>query len=73
MFYSGVALLCAIFCPPIITIVAIGFIFSLKDRMNLINISKKQLLIIGVVIFIISFIAVCFLVNIPTMNGYRAF
>ncbi len=72
MFYSGISILCVTCCPPIIALLSMGIVFIFNNNLKIITVSKKQILIIGVLVFIVVFVVLCLLVQIPTLNGYRA-
>lgn len=72
MFYSGLSLLCVACCPPVIALLIMGFLFILSENLKVIALSKKQILILGVLAFVVALVLFCLLVQIPTLNGYRA-
>jgi hypothetical protein len=69
LFYMGFITLVVLCCPPIIAFVAVGII-DILNRKKVINVSNRQILVLGIISFIIAFLMTSLFVQIASNGVY---
>lgn len=65
----GILTLSLICCPPIITIVAVGIVLAL-NKLKIITVSNQQVLVFGIISFIVALTATCIFAQIVSSRLY---
>jgi len=69
LFYMGLMTLCFICYPPLITIVIVGIVFTL-NKTKVIAVSNQQILVFGIIFFILALMGTCVFVQIASSGVY---
>ena len=67
--YMGILTICLFCCPPITTGVAIVIALDLNKR-KVISVSKEQIILFGIIFFVLVAIVSCVFVNIADNGVY---